>query len=124
MQSIKETLEDELEDYEDKLKGCSSFLQELKTTTNKLGTEPAQYEEDQHETEHNIKFYEGEIARLKAEVGEPVKPAPPPPEQAKPGLGGVLPQTSRQGIGSVIFSSIGFVFGALLGSRLKSRKKP
>lgn len=124
MKPIKETLAGELEDYEDKLKGCTSFLQELKTTTTKLGTDPAQYEEDQLETEHNIKFYEAAIAGLKAEVGEPAKPAPPPPGQAKPGLGGVLPQTSRQGIGSVIFSSIGFVFGALLGSRLKSRKKP
>jgi hypothetical protein len=124
MKPIKETLEDELEDYEDKLKGSTSFLQELKTTTTKLATEPAQYEEDQHEAEHNIKFYEAEIARLKKEVGEPGKPAPPKPEPGKPVLGGVLPQTPRQGIGSVIFSSIGFVVGALLGSRLKSRKKP
>lgn len=124
MKANKEILADELEDYEEKLKGSSSFLQELKTTTTNLNTEPAQYEEDQHEAEHNIKFYEAEIARLKAEVGGPVKPMPPTPESGKPGLGGILPQTSRQGIGSVIFSSIGFVFGALLGSRLKSRKKP
>lgn len=124
MKPNKEILEDELEDCEDKLKGSASFLQELKTTTTKLATEPAQYEDDQHEAEHNIKFYEAEIARLKAEVGRPSKPAPPPPEPAKPVLGGVLPQTARQGIGSVVFSSIGFVVGALFGSRFKSRKKP
>jgi hypothetical protein len=124
MKANKEILEDELEDYEAKLKGSSSFLQELKTTTTKCGTEPQQYVDDQHETEHNIKFYEAEIARLKKEVGAPGKPPPPKPEPGKPVLGGVLPQTSRQGIGSVIFSSIGFVFGALLGSRIKSRKKP
>ena len=124
MKANKEILEDALEDYEEKLKGSSSFLQELKTTTTNLGTEPAQFEDDQRETEYNVKFYEAEIARLKAEVGAPVKPAVPPADPAKPGLGGILPQTSRQGIGSVVFSSIGFVFGALLGSRLKSRKKP
>lgn len=124
MKANKEILADELEEYEEKLKGFSSFLQELKTTTTKLGTAPEQFVEEQHEAEHNIKFYEAEIARLKAEVGGPSQPAHPPAGPAKPVLGGVLPQNSRQGIGSVIFSSIGFVFGALLGSRLKSRKKP
>ena len=75
MKQIEEVLADELEEYEEKLKGTSSFLQELKTTTAKLNTEPPQYEEDQHEAEHNIKFYQAEIARLKQEVGAPGKPS-------------------------------------------------
>ena len=123
MKPNKEILEDRLEDCEAELKGLSSYVQELKTITAKLGTDHAQYEDDLMEAEQNIGYYQGEIAATKAEIGEPAKPADPAkPEPAKPVLGGVLPQTAKQGIGSVVFSSISFIFGALLGSRLKSRK--
>lgn len=117
MNSSREILEDRLEEYETDLKGLTSFLQELKATTAKFATEPAQFEEDLHEAEHNIEFYEGEIARIKKELaGSP----PEPPPKCEPDH--ILPKTAKQGIGSVIFSSISFLAGALLGSRLKSRK--
>lgn len=118
MKATKEILEDELENYEEELKGLSSFLQELKTTTAKLATDPEQYEEDLWTAEHNIKFYQGEISRIKKELGESPKPEPP-----KSGPGSILPQTKQQGIAPLIFSSIGFVIGALFGSRLKSRQQ-
>ena len=118
MKATKEILEDELENYEEELKGLSSFLQELKTTTTKLATDPVQYEQDQIEAEQNMKFYDGEIAKIEKELGESPKPAPP---KSRPGS--ILPQTKQQGIASVIFSSIGFVIGAFFGSRRKSRQQ-
>jgi hypothetical protein len=117
MKPNKDMLEDRLEGYEEELKGLNSYLQELKTTTTNLGTDHEQFEDDLMEAEQNIGYYQGEIAGIKAELGEPAKPAP-----GKPGPGIILPQTARQGIGSVVFSSISFIVGALLGSRLKSRK--
>ncbi|HEV7798313.1 MAG TPA: hypothetical protein VGO73_09165 [Pyrinomonadaceae bacterium] len=117
MTASREKLEDQLEEFESDLKGFSSFAQELKTTTAKLGTEPAQFEEDLQEAEHNVKFYEGEVARIKKELaGSPQEPPP----KCEPDY--ILPKTTKQGLGSVIFSSISFLAGALLGSRLKSRK--
>ena len=118
MKPNKAILEDRLENCEEELKGLSSYVQELKTTTAKLGTDPEQFETDLMEAEQNIGFYQGEIAGIEADLGEPEEPGP-----TKPGPGPILPQTSRQGIGSVVFSSITFIIGALLGSRLKSRKK-
>lgn len=117
MKPNKALLEDQLENCEGELKGLSSYVQELKTTTAKLGTDPAQFEDDLVEAEQNIGFYQGEIAQIKEEIGEPAKPSP-----TEPGPGTILPQTAKQGIGSIVFSSISFILGALLGSRLKSRK--
>ncbi len=118
MKPNKALLEDRLENCEEELKGLSSYVQELKTTTAKLGTDPAQFEDDLMEAQQNIGFYQGEVAEIKAEIGEPAKPSP-----TKPGAGNTLPQTAKQGIGSIVFSSISFIVGALLGSRLKSRKQ-
>jgi hypothetical protein len=117
MKPNKEMLEDRLENFEEEFKGLSSYVGELKSTTAKLGTDPSQFEEDLMEAEQNIGYYQGEIAATKAEIGELANPEP-----AKPGPGTILPQTARQGIGSLVLSSITFIVGALLGSKLKSGK--
>ena len=112
MKASREMLEGELENYQESLDGLNSFVKELKTMTAKHGTDPQHFEEDLREAQHNISFYEGEIVRIKKEIGGPGKPGPTQPRvgPAKPGLT------------SLIFSSIGFIAGTLFGSRLKSRK--
>ncbi|HYH87494.1 MAG TPA: DUF1508 domain-containing protein [Pyrinomonadaceae bacterium] len=50
---------------EDKLKGLNAYIKELKDKAAKHGTQSEHYEEDLMEAEHNLKYYEGEMARLK-----------------------------------------------------------
>jgi prefoldin subunit 5 len=118
MKPNRKMLEAQLETDEEQLRGLTSFLKELKTTTAKLGTDKAQFEEDLMETENNIKYYGGEVARIKTEMGKLEKAAPP----AQTAVDTVLPHTVKQGIGSLLLSSISFAAGTLLGSKLKSRR--
>jgi hypothetical protein len=111
------TPEERLEKYEELLGSANSYLKELKAMTAKHGTESSQFEEDLMEVEYNIKYYEHEIAELKEATEKPAKAAPP-----STGTDTVLPHTAKQGIGSLIISSISFVAGAFLGSKLKSRR--
>lgn len=116
MKVNRELLEGQLADFEQRARGLHSQLELLKETTTKHGTDKEQFESDLIELENDAQFYDGEIARVKKELAE--APAYPPGT----GYGGILPQTPKQGVGSLIFSSISFVVGALLGSKLKSRK--
>ena len=68
MEPDRETLEDQLKDYEDQLRGLNSYVKELKDRTAEHGTAGEHYESDLSEAEHNIKFYEGEVARIKGEL--------------------------------------------------------
>ena len=117
MKASREMLEQQLEKHEEKLRGFRSYIEELNDMTAKFGTPREQFEEDSMEARQNIKYYEGEIARVKQEIEEL-------PEAGRPqtGADAILPQTVKQGIGSLILSSISFVAGALIGSRLKSRR--
>jgi hypothetical protein len=117
MNDKREMLEDQLERYEAQLRSLKSHLTELKNMTAKHGTDRAHFEDDLREVEHNVKYYEGEIARLKKEVGKPDKGARP---RTVPDS--VLPRTAKQGIGSFVLSSISFVSGAILGSKLKAKR--
>lgn len=114
MKTNREILEGQLETYEDELKGLSSYVQELKTMSAKHSTPKEQCHSDWTKAIHNIGYYESEIARIKKEM------------ETVPKVGTVagtlLPPTRNQGIGAAILSSISFVAGAFLGSRLKSGK--
>jgi prefoldin subunit 5 len=118
MKPKREMLEDQLETYEEQLKGLTSYLNELKKTTADLGTDKTQFEEDLIETENDVKYYGGEVARIKTELGKLEKAAPP----ARTAVDTVLPHTLKQGMGSLLLSSISFAAGMLLGSMLKSRR--
>lgn len=58
-------LEDQLESYEAQLRSLNSYIKELNDKTAAHGTEKAHFEVDLMEAEHNIKYYEGEIARIR-----------------------------------------------------------
>ena len=112
MKASHEMLEDQLENYQESLGELGSYVKELKTMTARYGTDKQHFEDDLREAQHNISFYEAEIARLKKEIGEPKRPGP-----TQPRVGPTKP-----GITSLIFSSIGFIAGTLFGSTLRSRK--
>ena len=118
MKAGRDILEDQQQRYETQLKSLNSYVKELKNMAAKHGTDPAQIEEDLREAENNIKYYEGEIARVKGEMKESGRHPP-----AKGEADNLLPRTVKQGLGSLIFSSISFVAGAVLGSKLKSKRK-
>lgn len=118
MKPNREMLEDQLETYEAQLSSLSSYLKELKDTTAKLGTDSAQFEEDLMEVENDVKYYGGEVARVKTELGKLDKAAPP----ARNAVDTVLPHTLKQGMGSLLLSSISFAAGMLLGSMLNDRR--
>jgi uncharacterized protein len=65
VKSEHETSKEQLKDYEGQLSGLNSYVRELKDTTDKHGTGREHFEVDLMEAEHNIKYYEGEIARLR-----------------------------------------------------------
>jgi hypothetical protein len=117
MQPNREILEGQLKTYQDKLKCLSSYDKELIAMTARHSTPKPQYESDLIEAEHNIEFYESEIDRIKKALGS-VAPV------GRPGSGGRIlrPQIKKPSIGAAVFSSISFVAGALVGSRLRSGK--
>ncbi|MDT4895180.1 MAG: hypothetical protein QOH25_257 [Acidobacteriota bacterium] len=117
MKDNREMLEDQLENFETQLRSLNSYLKELKDKTAEHGTDRAQFEEDLIEAENNVKYYEGEIARLKKEVGKSDQGA-----GTRTVADSILPRTAKQGIGSFVLSAISFVSGALLGSKLKARQ--
>jgi hypothetical protein len=113
----RDTLEDQLQNHEAKLGELKSFAKELKAMSDRHGTESPQFEEDLFEAEHNVTFYEAEVARLRAEIGK-LGDTPTPP-RGDSGGGGGLPRVSKQGVGGLI---IGLAAGALVALGLKSRR--
>lgn len=65
MKPDSESLEEQLEEYEGQLRGLNSYVKELKAKTAEHGTEKEHFEGDLTEAEHNIQYYEGEVARIK-----------------------------------------------------------
>ena len=115
MKAKRDVLEDHLQDYEQQVRGLRSYIKELTDQVAKHGTEKSEYEMDVIEAEHNVRYYEAEIARIKEEL-----------RGTRGGghyAGTILPRTARQGIGSFVFTAIGFVTGVFLGSQLKSGSK-
>ena len=114
MHTNREILGEQLGTCEEKLKGLTSYVKELKTMTAKHNTPKEQYDADLNRATNDIEFYEGEIARIKQETGTVAKEATM--------ADSLLPKTRNQGIGAAILSSISFLAGAILGSQLKSGK--
>jgi hypothetical protein len=117
MKDNREIAEDRLENCETQLRSFKSYLTELKSMTAKHGTDKAQFEEDLLEVETNVKYYEGEVAQLKQVVGKSYKGA-----GTRTVPDSVLPRTKKQGIGSFVLSTISFISGVVLGSKLKARQ--
>ena len=115
MKAKRDVLEDQMQEYEQQVIGLKSYIKELTDAAAKHGTEKSEYEMDLIEADHNIKYYEAEIARIRKELGGARGGGRP---QA-----GILPRTARQGIGSFVFSAIGFIAGAVLGSKMKPKSK-
>lgn len=68
MKHDRDTLEAQLQEYEEQLRSLNSYVRELKAKPAEHGTAGEHFESDLSEAEHNIKFYEGEIARVKGEL--------------------------------------------------------
>jgi hypothetical protein len=117
MKAKRDVLEDQMQEYERQVVGLKSYIKELRDTAEKHGTEKSEYEADLIEAEHNVQYYEAEIARIRKELGGGAGGG------RRPQPGTILPRTARQGVGSAIFSAIGFVAGAVLGSKVKSKSK-
>ena len=115
MKNHREILEDQLEECSSKLESARSYITELTSTTTKHGTEPAHFEEDLREAEHNAQYYLGEVTRLEKEIAQ--SPNAKPGNIAKPGTIGNF---AKPGIIALALTPISFLLGALLGSRLKA----
>jgi hypothetical protein len=119
----RDFLEDQAQRYETQLASLRSFLQTLKETASKHGTDEAALEGDLTEAEHNIRYYEGELERVRAELrgrggwGGGHVPRRPPAYDS------IIPRTPRQGVGGLILASLGMLAGVLIGSQLASRKR-
>ena len=114
----RDTLEEQSEDYEAQLRSLNSYIEELKRQTHKHGTDEEHYETDLLEAGHNVKYYEDEIARLKNEIGHKGEGG----GGGRGGGGVVLSPKVKQGLVPVFLSSISFVAGALVGSKLRARR--
>lgn len=125
MNTDRDTLEDQLQECEQKLGGFKSFIKELTDRAAEHGTDDEHFEEDLHEAKHNVEYYEGAVARIKAELKEHGGSPRPKGGVPRPGGGGgsILPRPSKPTIESLIISSISFVAGAFLGSKMKSRRE-
>jgi hypothetical protein len=109
------TPDDRLGDYEQRLQGLKSYITELKARAAEHGTDSVHYEEDLLEAEHNLTFYEGEIARIKGTGGGGGGGS-----SLGGVLGGALPQTLNQSVGTLVLAALCFTAGVLIGSRLLS----
>jgi uncharacterized protein YegP (UPF0339 family) len=70
MEADHAMLEAQLREYEGQLRSLTSYIKELKDRTAEHGTEKEHFEVDMTEAEHNIKYYEDEIARIRKLIGE------------------------------------------------------
>lgn len=117
MKVKRDVLEDHLQEYEQEVRGLKSYIQALRDTAEKHGTEKSEYEADLIEAEHNVQYYQDEIARIREELGGGSGGG------RYPQGGTLLPRTARECVGSLVFSAIGFVAGAVLVSVMMSKTK-
>jgi hypothetical protein len=116
MNVTRDTLEDQLQNHEAKLRELRAFVSELKATAARHGTEGEHFEGELFEAEHNVEFYEAEAARLRAEIGKHGdRPAAP---RGGP-VGGGAPRVSKQSVGALV---VALAAGALVALGLKARR--
>lgn len=70
MTDTHEALEDQLESYEEKLRGLNSYINELNGMIAKHGTVRDSCEEDLMEARQNVEYYDGEIKRIREVIGQ------------------------------------------------------
>ncbi len=114
MKNLRKILESQLEDYASRMNSLYSFITELNSTAGRLGTDREQFEQDLIEAEHNVEYYQSQIARIKKELAASDSTATA--LTSKPAM------ITKPGIIALALSPISFFAGALLGSRLKSRR--
>lgn len=68
MNATREALEEQLKRHESDLRGLNSYVKELREMTAARGTPSEAFQDDLMEAEHNVRFYEGAIARLKEAI--------------------------------------------------------
>lgn len=117
MSASRTMLENQLEEYEEKLRGFNSYINELNARAEEHGTDRALFATDLFEAEHNVAFYEGEVARIKGALAHA---GGRPPSRGV--LRAALPQSVNQGVGVLLLSTLCFAAGVLIGSRLLSNR--
>lgn len=70
MKANQEMLEEQLKNYEGQLKGLNSYIKEINDKTAEHGTAREHFEGDLIEAEHNVKYYEDAITRIKGLIEE------------------------------------------------------
>jgi uncharacterized protein YegP (UPF0339 family) len=70
MKDSREMLEAHLGKYEAQLRGLNSYITELNNKAVEHGTDRELFEIDLVEAEHNVKFYESELTRIKGLLEE------------------------------------------------------
>ncbi len=117
MTLTRDQLEDQAGEYQTRLSGLRSYMTELREMLSRHGTDESLLEADLHEAEHNVRYYEAELARVRKELGA-----------ARGGGGGtgrveaLLPLTGKQSAGAIALVSLGFAAGVLVGRLLNDRK--
>jgi chromosome segregation ATPase len=107
------TMEGQLEHYDGQLKSLNSYIKELTDRTQEYGTDTAQFETDLLEAQNNVKYYEGELARVSEELADADKTTGKSQDTST-----ILPFGVKPSLGLLILSSVSFVAGAILGSKL------
>jgi hypothetical protein len=111
-------LEDQFAEYQTRLNGLRTYVKELRETAEKHGTDEGLLQEDLHEAEHNVLYYESELGRIKKELGG----APSAGGGAGGGGGPLVPHLGKQGVGALALVSLGFAAGVVVGKLLDTRK--
>jgi hypothetical protein len=116
MSISRDVLEDQLQNYEMQLRCLKSYMKELNDMADRHGTDREHFESDLFEAQHNVEYYEEEVSRLKGEIRGLKKPS----GTTASGPTALLPQTIKQGVGTLVLAAIGFGVGMLLGSQMAS----
>lgn len=117
MTLTRDQLEDQASEYQTRLSGLRSYVEELREMASRHGTDESLLQEDLHEAEHNVSFYEAQLARVRKELRSAPSGGGWPDEG-----GSLLSLVGKQGVGAVALVSLGFAAGVVVGRLLYPRK--